>query len=127
MDQPRRLTLLALALMLAVMPASVSTAVEQASSDFADGVDEYGPIRRDRSGRIRGDLEPMTCSGKFDEAGWNFGPDNYGCKAGSSSSKRVTLKKGEWIKYGGGDLKVFDGSIGECLSLVASTVPGSGR
>lgn len=109
---------------MAVMPATVLMAAVQMAPAFPDGEDQYGPVRVDERGRIRGDVKPFTCSGKFDEAGWIYGPDNYGCKPGSSKGKRVTIKKGDTIKYYNDPPKVFDGDFDDCAALVSSRVVG---
>ena len=63
-------------LLLFMLPAySVSDSLRRlrGNNDGDGPADEFGPVRRDDDGRIRGDLEPFDCSGKYqDEVGWDL-------------------------------------------------------
>uniref|UniRef100_A0A061RDM3 Uncharacterized protein n=1 Tax=Tetraselmis sp. GSL018 TaxID=582737 RepID=A0A061RDM3_9CHLO len=115
-------------LCLAVLAASVPPRRRIASSSdssweghVSERSDDFGPLRKDFDNRIRGDLEPFTCDGKNDEAGVIYGPDDYGCKGGSTD--RVTIKKGDMVNVAEERVR-FDGTLQQCMRFVNANVNG---
>uniref|UniRef100_A0A061QW00 Uncharacterized protein n=1 Tax=Tetraselmis sp. GSL018 TaxID=582737 RepID=A0A061QW00_9CHLO len=101
--------------------ASSSSSNTRVRTRVSSARDAYGPLRVDRSGQIRGDLVPFTCSGKNNDAGIIYGPEDYGCKGGSSN--RLKISKRDWVDTGSGWVR-FDGSLDQCMSFVRSSVYG---